>query len=283
MKWVFKIVTKVVLSRLPVPYAWWQSIGLFRHGRMDHAEYALKIFRLHSSRAYPEGLPAGAVLLELGPGDSIASAIIAAAHGVSKIWLIDAGDFARKDVYFYRMLALDLAGCGLAVPDLTQAITFDDILNACNAKYLTKGLGSLREVPDNSVDFIWSHSVLEHVRKHQLADTLVDLLRVLKPGAYTSHNIDFQDHLAGALNNLRFSERLWESSFFANSGFYTNRIPALVMHEKFRQANFEMIQEQFGRWPFLPTPREVLSLEFLAYGDEDLINRTSHALLRKKE
>jgi hypothetical protein len=27
------------------------------------------------------------------------------------------------------------------------------------------------------------------------------------------------------LNNLRFSERIWESEFMAKSGFYTNRIP----------------------------------------------------------
>lgn len=281
MNWALKIAAKIVLSRLPIPYAWWQSIGLFRHGRMDHAEYALKIFRLHSNRAYPQGLPPGATVLELGPGDSIASAIIAAAHGASQTWLVDAGDFARRDAHFYMMLALDLARHGLPVPDLTQAASFEDILEACNARYLTGGLRSLKEIPDGTVDFVWSHSVLEHVRRREMADTLCELFRVIKPGAYTSHNIDFQDHLAGALNNLRFSERWWESPLFADSGFYTNRIPAVVMHEMFRQTGFELIQEQFGRWPLLPTPRGALSAEFAGFRDQDLISRTSHVLLRR--
>lgn len=281
MNWTLKIAAKIVLSRLPIPYSWWQSAGLFRHGRMDHAEYALKIFRLHSTRAYPQGLPPGATVLELGPGDSIASAIIAAAHGTSQTWLVDAGDFARRDAHFYRILALDLARHGLPVPDLTQAESFEDILLACNARYLTGGLSSLKEIPDGTVDFAWSHSVLEHVRKREVADTLCELLRVMKPGAYTSHNIDFQDHLAGALNNLRFSERLWESPLFADSGFYTNRIPAVALHRLFREAGFSLIEEAFGRWNALPTPRRAMDAAFRTYGDDELCCRTSHVLLVK--
>ena len=282
MKWALKIAAKILLSRLPISYAWWQSIGLFRHGRMDHAEYAMKIFHLHSNRAYPQGLPSSATLLELGPGDSIASAIIAAAHGANQTLLVDAGDFARRDVHFYKLLALDLAQQGLPVPDLSQAASFDDILATCHARYLTGGLLSLREIPCDTVDFVWSHSVLEHVRKHELADTLNELFRVMKPGAHTSHNIDYQDHLAGALNNLRFSERWWESPLFANSGFYTNRIPAATMHRLFRKAGFRLIEEGFGRWGHgLPTPRRAMDAAFRAYGDDELCCRTSHILLVK--
>jgi hypothetical protein len=280
-KWALKIVAKIVLSRLPIPYAWWQTIGMFRHGRMDHAEYALKIFHLHSTRAYPHGLPPGAVVLELGPGDSIASAIIAAAHGTSQVWLVDAGAFARRDVHFYKKLSLDLLRHGLPVPDLSSATSFDDILGACNARYLTGGLRSLRGIPVGTVDFVWSHSVLEHVRKREVADTMYELFRCMKPGGYASHNIDFQDHLSGALNNLRFSEPWWESNLLAESGFYTNRIPALVMHEMLQMTGFELIQEQFGHWPSLPTPRRAISADFALYSDQDLISRTSHILLRR--
>ncbi len=281
MNWALKIAAKMILSRLPIPYTFWKSIGLFRHGRMDRAEYALKIFRLHAGRAYPSGLPRDAVVLELGPGDSVASAVIAAAHGAGKTWLVDAGDFARKDVEFYRTLASDLAQRGLPAPDLSRASSFEDVMTACNARYLTSGLRSFGEIPDATVDFAWSHSVLEHVRKCELEATLHELYRVMKRGAYTSHNIDYQDHLAGALNNLRFPERLWESPLFADSGFYTNRIPAIVMHGMFRLADFEPVEEQFGRWPVLPTPRGAMDAAFQVYGDEDLCCRTSHALLLK--
>jgi SAM-dependent methyltransferase len=281
MKWALKVAAKIVLSRLPVSYGLWSRIGLFRHGRMDRAEYALKIFRLHAGRAFPDGPPRGATMLELGPGDSVASALIAAGHGAGQVWLVDAGDFANRNVPLYRQLAQELVGLGVAAPDLSQAQSFDDVLAACRARYLTDGLRSLRGIATGSVDFAWSHSVLEHVRKAELADTLAALHRVLRPGGHASHNVDYQDHLASALNNLRFSERLWESPLFANAGFYTNRVPALVMHDMFRQAGFELLQEDFGRWPAMPTPRRALAAEFASFSDQDLIQRTSHALLRR--
>ncbi len=280
MKWALKIAAKIVLARLPVPYGRWRTIGLFRHGRMDRTDYALKIFRLHCSRAFPGGLPRGAAVLELGPGDSAASAVISAAHGAGRIWLVDAGDFAAKDVALYQRLAGDLRHLGLPAPDLSRANHFDDVLQACHASYLTAGLDSLAGIADASLDFAWSHSVLEHVRQHQLAPTLQALHRVMKPGALASHNVDYQDHLAGALNNLRFPQPMWESAMFANAGFYTNRVPAVVMHQLFQQAGFTLLEENFGRWPSLPTPRRALATEFAAYPDKDLLQRTSHALLR---
>jgi SAM-dependent methyltransferase len=282
MKWALKIMAKLILARLPVPYAFWRSIGVLSHGRMNSAEYSLKIFQLHADRAYPDGLPASSTLLELGPGNSIASAIIGAAYGVKRTYLIDVGDFATKDVSFYKLLATKLATRGINPPDLSRATSFEDVLHTCNAQYLTEGIVSLRQIATGTIDFAWSHSVLEHVRKDQLTGVINELRRILKPGAYSSHNIDLQDHLDRALNNLRFSEKLWESDFFANSGFYTNRIPAVVMHDMFRVAGFEIEEEGFGRWPALPTPRRSMHIDFGRYQDEELINRTSHVLLRTR-
>ena len=51
-----------------------------------------------------------------------------------------------------------------------------------------------------------------------------EMRRVLKKDGLTSHEVDLKDHLNKSLNNLRFSKRIWESKFFSNSGFYTNRI-----------------------------------------------------------
>lgn len=280
MKWALKIAAKIVLSRLPVPYGLWRAIGLFRHGRMDRTAYAMKIFRLHSSRAFAAGLPRGAAVLELGPGDSVASAVIAAAHGAGRVWLVDAGDFATKDVALYRQLAVDLGRLGLTAPNLASATSFAEVLLACNAVYLTRGLDSLCGMADASIDFAWSHSVLEHVRQHQLASTMRELHRVMKPGGLASHNVDYQDHLAGALHNLRFSRQLWESAMFADAGFYTNRVPALDMHRMFRQAGFALLEENFGRWDTLPIPRRALAAEFANYPDQHLLQRTSHALLQ---
>ncbi|MEJ2032477.1 MAG: class I SAM-dependent methyltransferase [Deltaproteobacteria bacterium] len=280
INWAFKIAAKLLLARLPIPYRTLKRLGVFGHGSMDSVEYPIKIFRLHAERAYPSGVPAGLVLLELGPGDSVASALLGYAYGASRIYLVDVGAFASRDVMFYRTLAKRLQDAGLEVPELDKAVSLEDVLRACNAEYLTDGLTGLRGLPCGSVDFVWSHSVLEHIRLREFAKVLRELQRILKPGALSSHNVDFQDHLGGALNNLRFPERVWESPLFATSGFYTNRIPAVRMHRMFAEAGFTIEEEAFGRWSALPTPRAAVHADFRRYRDEDLLNRTSHMLLR---
>lgn len=280
MKWALKIILKLLLSRLPLPYRLWRSIGLFRHGRADLLDYSIKIYNLHMMRAFPDGLPAQSVILELGPGDSILSALLGYASGAKQTYLVDAGEFSRKDVAFYISLAKEMSAKGLQMPDLTTANSFEDVLKACNAQYLTDGIFSLQTIPSDTVNFLWSHSVLEHVRKHELQFVLDEIRRVMKPGGLSSHNVDYQDHLDYSLNNLRFSEKIWESSFFVNSGFYTNRVPALKLHDMFRNSGFKVLKEEFGKWPRLPIKRSLIHHEFCAFLDAELLNRTSSVLLK---
>lgn len=282
MKWALKIAAKLLLARLPFDYSIWRKIGVFRNGRMDQTEYAFKIFSLHAGRCYPNGIAPGSVMLELGPGDSIGSAVIAKACGAAEIYLIDAGDYATKDVAFYKALARDLNQRNIAAPSLDDVASFESVMNKCSAIYMTRGLNSLREIPDSSVDMVWSHSVLEHIRENELEDVIAELYRVLKPGGFFSHNIDYQDHLQFALNNLRFPRWLWESDFFAKSGFYTNRIPAVLMHAIHKKVGATILREEFGRWPQMPTDRQWMAKEFHCYSDEVLLNRTSHILGTKR-
>ena len=281
MKWRLKIFCKILLSKFPFHYSIWKSFGLFKHGKMDSLEYPIKIFNLHIKKAYPEIIPRNLTTLELGPGDSIASAIIGYAYGVSKTYLIDVGDYATKDISFYKELANKLKFKGLRVPDLSEVSSFEEILKLSNAMYLKDGLDSLKDLKSNSIDYIWSHSVLEHIRKKTFLKVQKELIRILKPSGIISHNIDFQDHLDHSLNSLRFSEKLWESDLFANAGFYTNRIPAKRMHTIFKEVGFIVKKESFGKWPLLPTRRKDMDKEFDIYSDSELINRTSYVLLSK--
>ena len=236
---------------------------------------------MHFFRAFPKKIPSKLTILELGPGDSIATAIIGFAYGASATYLVDIGNFTTKDLNFYIKLADVLKFKGLKSPNISKANSIKEILNLCNATYLTDGLSSLKSIKNNSIDFIFSHSVLEHVRKYQFYTVQKELNRILKPQSYASHSIDFQDHLNYVLNNLRFSERIWESNLFAKSGFYTNRIPALKMHSIFKEVGFKIKRESFGKWKTLPIKRSSLHREFDIYDDSELLNRTSYVLLKK--
>lgn len=279
--WWGKIGAKLILSRLPVDYRLWQRLGLFRHGQMDTVHYARGVFDLHVERAGLTGALAGKVILELGPGDSLATAIIARAHGARAI-LVDAGPFARLDLDVYRALASSLASDGLRAPDIAGASTLQGVLEACDAEYLTRGLESLRQLPAESVDLIYSQAVLEHVRKQEFLDTQRELARILRPQGVCSHRVDLRDHIGGGLNNLRFSERVWESEFFARSGFYTNRIGFPAMLELFRQAGFELELGDVERWSELPIERRSLAPEFRGLPTDALDVSSFEVLLRRQ-
>jgi SAM-dependent methyltransferase len=267
--WWAKLGPKLVLSRLPFAYSFWQRLGLFRHGSMDDSEYAIGVFRTHAERTGLIGQLRGKTILELGPGDSIGTAIISASHGAAAI-LVDTGPFVRSDVGPCIDLAAALKAEGLQPPDLRDCPTIPSILERCHARYLTNGLAGLKQIEDQSVDLIFSQAVLEHVRKREFLDTMRECRRILKPGGVCSHQIDLRDHLEGALNNLRFSDALWESEFFVKSGFYTNRIQYSRMLGLFHDAGFQVPFNGARRWDALPTPRRKLAREFQMVPDEEL-------------
>ena len=267
--WWIKIGAKIVLRRVPVPNAWWRSVGVFRHGNMDAFDYATDVVTRHLNRMTTEERLDSKTVLELGPGDGVATAVIIAALGGRAI-LIDTGDYADMTVDVYRELSRELQrrkGCAI---DLEDAGSINDILAKCSSQYLTEGITSIRKVVSGSVDYIFSQAVLEHVRANEFLETMCELRRVLRPGGVCSHRVDLRDHLGGSLNNLRFSRRVWESSFFSDSGFYTNRIRFSEMNRLFQRAGFSVQIEHVDRWQKLPLPRNKLASEFRRFSDEDL-------------
>ncbi len=279
--WPVKIVAKLILSRLPVSYQFWERLHLFKYGDMDQPEHALSLFRAHFERAPLARKPSGGfVVLELGPGDSLFSALIAKAFGASTTYLVDKGSYAREDLKSYREMAALLRETTGSAIDLNGCRTLQDVLGRCSAHYLTDGVASLRSLPEGSVDFIWSHHVLEHVRRGEFVPLLRELRRVQQGTGSSCHSIDLQDHLSAALNNLRFREGVWESDFMAKSGFYTNRLRYSELLQIFQQAGFEVEVLSVDRWPTLPTAREKLAPPFRDLPEEELAVSKFSVLLR---
>lgn len=279
--WYARIATKLLLSRLPFGYANWHRFNLFSHGKMDDPTYAHQVFLTHFERVAIENRVSGFCGLELGPGDSAMSAVVATAYGSHGYYLIDAGHFATTDPAPYRLMAKHLQSLGLAAPDLSDVYDLTGILAKCQALYGTQGLASLRSVPDQSVDFAWSHAVLEHVRRDEFMETMRELSRVLKPGGSISHRVDLKDHLGGGLNNLRIASRLWERDWMAGSGFYTNRLRFSEMLECFKTAGFRLNVLAVNRWDRSPIARSLLAPEFRHLSEDDLLVKEFDVLLTR--
>lgn len=278
--WYVKIAAKLVLSRLPVGYNIWRKLNLFAHGTMHKPDFAYSVFRNYFERSHFSRKPGGFVAMEVGPGDSLLSAIVATAHGASGCYLVDAGAFASEDLSAYRDMGAYLRSRNLTVPAMDNVFSLTEVLESCNAVYSTQGLSSLRDIPSGSVDFIWSQAVLEHIRRHALLETMRELRRIVRPDGVCSHRIDLKDHLGGALNNMRFATRLWEADWMAQSGFYTNRLRYSEMIELFREAGFSVEVLATGRWQAVPTPRTSMAKEFHGLSDEDLLVKEFDVLLR---
>ena len=115
--WQIKILLKLLLSSIPSKYDFWRKISLFKHGEMEKPDYAFKVFKQHFDRVDFLRREGGFVALELGPGDSLFSALIAYAHRASCIYLVDTGNFAVDCIKSYIQMANFLKKNHLTPPD----------------------------------------------------------------------------------------------------------------------------------------------------------------------
>jgi SAM-dependent methyltransferase len=268
MPWWLKIAAKLIIKRIPYPYAWSQRLGLLRLGHMQDIQYALETFHLHYDQAKPN-LPKAFTTLELGPGDSLASALIAAAFGSQHTWLVDVGHFAITDIKAYNDFAAHLSELNV-VPAAKSYAGLADFLEDTHTEYLSKGLDSLRTIPNGSVDFVFSQAVMEHVPYSDTEETLRELFRIQAPGGIASHRIDLKDHLESNLHSLRFSQKVWESKYFRTSDFYTNRLRASQWKELFTGVGYCVLSQQDVTFPALPLPRSKMQPEFARFSEEEL-------------
>ena len=277
--WLLKIILKIIFSRLNIKYFYWKKIRIFRHGQMENFGYSRKIFEGHFRDMNKVNKIDNPIIMEIGPGDSLFSMIYSRKYSNEKFYFLDVSDFASKDLNLYFKLQKKLDNENYFPKKIKRQIqSFDDLLKNYNAKYLISGLDSLRKIENNSIDYIFSHSVIEHIRKYEINTLIEEMYRILKPNGVISHNINYKDHLGESLNNLRFSEQIWESNLFAKSGFYTNRLPALEIHRLFKNRGFKLINENFGKWEKLPIKRNKINKIFNKFSDEELAIPTSSFL-----
>jgi SAM-dependent methyltransferase len=278
--WFLKIPAKIALSRLPIRDKQWQKLNLFRAGTMDSPESALAIFKRHYEESGLTTLRDGTVL-ELGPGNGLLTALYARSFGAARTWLIDAGPLASTDVRLFVEAERVLSALNLPVPHVGPASSMEIALEQLNATYLTEGLASLQTVPDETIDFMFSNAVLEHVRLSEFPKTVREMRRVLKPNGVATHQIDFRDHLQNGLNNLRFHERIWESEFMASSGFYTNRLTWPTMEKLFHEAGLSVELRSFRTWPKgLPTHQRGMARPFRNMSANELMVMDAKVALR---
>jgi hypothetical protein len=269
--WWTKLGSKLILARLPVPYAVWRRLGIFKHGRSDarwtrERKFATECLEL-AARAIGR-VPRST--LELGPGDSLVGAMVAAAQGVEDIAIVDVGDFATVEVERYRPLVEDLEKAFPGFAKRVDLSSRERLLESIQARYFIHGLEDMASLPSGSVELAFSLKVMEHVRRREFAPLMSELARLSAPVSIQRHVVDLHDHMGCSLNNLRFSEGFWEHPVVSKSGFYTNRLRCSQIASMARESGFQVTVPHALIWPAVPVSRRKMHAAFRSFADADL-------------
>lgn len=301
MIWKFKLAAKILAGQMPVLQWIFRKAGALRHGDMLSAPYAAGVFERHFKRfrettgshapppvtilvrQKPVTLPAPrtgrGICLELGPGESLMTIMLARAAGFERTLLVDQGHQLSPDTTSYIDFSRTLRDNGYDVPAIHGGHTIPQILQAYSGEYLTNGLQSLASLEPQFVDFSFSHAVMEHVPRRDAGEFLRQFARIGKPGGISSHFIDLKDHLGGALNHLRFNDGWWERESVYRSGAYTNRLRYSQWLGLFANTglNFRVIEKAL--LPTLRPKREEMAPEFRNMEESDLLTKGFHVVL----
>jgi len=247
----------------------------------------------------PSGLNLNDKLVyELGPGRTPFLMVAMALAGAKQVVGLDvrnwmdpnyqSRDFIEKVISIIRQKGAESFRAALDVSDQSMLRNLKRINSASPLRYSVLSGDGIPEAAD-SVDFIYSKSVLEHIRRTQVESTMTDHYRVLKPGAFALHIIDLRDHLhingdhqvnGDWLDALRYPEWL-HIAMTSNRRAYINRLRASDWRKLFANQGFELV-----RWRPRHTPLpEVFDIERLdrkfRHSDEDFSISWVEVLLQK--
>ena len=242
----------------------------------------------------------GASIVEIGTGWYPTLPICFSLVGAKRIQSYDISRHLDAGLTFRMIAALEphldsIAEAGGGRPEdirvryheLLQAKHLNALLERARVEYRapadTRATGS----PPNSTDLVYSNSVLEHVPKPIIRSLMGEIMRMLRPGGLTLHNVGCNDHYAfidrriSFVNYLRYSEARWRR--WNNCLQYQNRLRAPEFLELAAEAGLEVIYRQVA---VRPGTREALTTfevaqEFRRFSAEQMAITTVDFIAKK--
>jgi SAM-dependent methyltransferase len=184
----------------------------------DWKSYGEGLFTKHVEQLAPFGFAVdGKDVLEIGPGSSLWTAYLCRKRGARSVTAIDERNY---------LIARN------SPEDALDEITYR---SPCKAEHTGLASGSL--------DLIYSHAVLEHV--HGPKQVLSEIWRLLRPGGYTSHQIDTRNHLdfSRPMEHQTVPGWVW-NLMTSNRSSYTNRYTIPRWLELFERSGFDVLSSR---------------------------------------
>ena len=249
-------------------------------GLLPQGERLNYLFQRHVARSLPGGEPAvqrklararqhleafgrpveDAVFYEFGAGWDLAIPLSYAALGVRRQVLVDIRPSARVELVNETLALLEGLGDDLR-PLGGPVSSLGELEKRFGITYLAPRDARATGLEGESIDFVTSTDVCEHIPEEDLAQIFRECTRLLRPGGAISCRIDLQDHYAyfdsslSRYHFLRFSDRAWG---LVNSPLhFQNRLRAPDYLRLVREAGLELVSER----PSGPSPEGLVELE----------------------
>lgn len=124
-----------------------------------------------------------------------------------------------------------------------------ELFDRARIRYRAPSDASATTFPDDSVDVVFSTTVMEHVPAGAMSDIFRESHRILRPDGKAVHFIDPSDHFhhqdnnISAINFLRYSPSMWRA-IAGNEFAYCNRLRASQLKEIITSAGFVLDREE---------------------------------------
>ncbi|MGH9581477.1 MAG: class I SAM-dependent methyltransferase [Bryobacteraceae bacterium] len=164
----------------------------------------------------------------------------------------------------------------LKYEELLRCNTLEHLLGRARIEYIAPGDASRTSLPAESIDVVFSNSVLEHVPAESIRKIMKESYRVLKPGGLVIHSANCGDHYAycdrkiTAINYLLYSEKQWR--MWNNPLQYQNRLRPEDFLAVTRDTGFRVILAKHKAQEKLLEALERMKVapEFVQYSPEQL-------------
>ncbi len=150
---------------------------------------------------------------------------------------------------FAKKMELDEAAVSERYQKINLAATnLDQLLASMRTEYHSPGDASATGLESDSVDFIISSNVLEHIPATILKAITEESFRILKPGGLYVHRFNPGDHYANddgsvtTANFLQFSSNTWKK--YGEGLAYHNRMRCSEFSDIFREVGFSSLIEK---------------------------------------
>jgi SAM-dependent methyltransferase len=242
----------------------------------------------------------GSTLLEIGTGWYPTLPICFSLAGAKRVITYDIVRHIDADLTFRMIGALEshldsiAEACGSPADEvhdryreLLQTKNIHALLKCARVEFCAPADAGATKLAPDSIDLVYSNSVMEHVPKATIRDLMCESRRVLRPDGLALHNVACNDHYAhfdpgiSFVNYLQYNESQWCK--WNNSLQYQNRLRAPEFLDLAMEAGLEVIYKRiFVR----PGTREALTTfeiapEFRRFSREDLAVTTVDFIARK--